>query len=481
MRDGWRLACQTTIAADAALEVPDACRSPGGKSFGDDTLVPADRVPMPAAAMGGGGAWAAALDIGTTTLAAALIDLRSGRIEAEDTALNPQSAAGPDVMSRILYAGRGAREQASLTGAVRRGVASLIAGLCGPHGIRPGDVAAAAVVGNPTMLHLWRGVDPAGLGVAPFLGQWVEATACRASDVGLPVHPSAEVYVLPAIRSHVGADAVAAAVAVGLDQAGTPAMLIDLGTNSEIVLGDARGAVASSTAAGPAFEGGGVTCGMRAAAGAIDACHVEADGRLSLHVIGGGVPIGLCGAGLLDAVAELRRAGIIDAAGRMMAPDEARDRLPKHLAARVIVNGQGKAFVLAGGVGPHDGVVLAASDVRQAQLAVAAVRAGIDLLCAEARIEPSRIARVWIAGSFGRAVRLRSLFLLGMLPAIDAERVHIAGNAAGVGARLALVDARARDRATAFARRARYVELAGRTDYAEAFEARLRFPDRTRW
>ena len=384
-------------------------------------------------------------------------------------------------MSRILHAGRGARERESLTAAVRGGVAGLVAGLCGALEIRAADVAAAAVVGNPTMLHLWRGIDPSGLGVAPLPGQWVSAIECRASDVGLPIRSSAEVFVLPAVRSHVGADAVAASIAIGLDAAEAPTLLIDLGTNSEILLGDVDGVVASSTAAGPAFEGGAVSCGMRAAAGAIDACHIEPDGRLTAHVIGGGPAIGLCGAGLLDVVAELRRAGIIEPGGRLLGIDDIPASGSGDLARRLTVNGSGRAFVVAGDVGSREAVLLTAADVRQVQLAVAAVRAAIEVLCGEAGLTPSRIARVCIAGAFGQAVRLRSLFRLGMLPAVDAERVQVVGNAAGAGARLALADGRVRQRAAAFSARARYVELAGRPDYADAFAGRLRFPESTRW
>jgi uncharacterized 2Fe-2S/4Fe-4S cluster protein (DUF4445 family) len=478
---GWRLACQATVSSDAAIEIPAVTPSPGVKSFGDQILAAPDRVPLAAAFAGEGGAWAVAIDVGTTTLAAALVHLRNGRVGAADTALNPQTGVGPDVMSRINYAGRSVGNRKALTAAVRRGLAGLVSGLCRSLEIGPSGVVAAAVVGNPAMLHLWRGVDPASLGQAPYLGQWVDSMECLGAEVELPIDAAAEVYVLPAIRSHVGADAVAAALAIGLDIADGPTLLLDLGTNSEILLGDAGGVVASSTAAGPAFEGGAVSCGMRAAVGAIDACHIEPDGRVLVHVIGGVEPTGICGAGLLDAVAELRRAGVIDPGGRMARPDDRRHGLPGHLADRMAVTDRGTCFRLAVDAQGQDAVTITAADVRQVQLAVGAIRAGIDLLCAEAGLAPSRFTRVCVAGTFGQSVRLRSLFRLGMLPDIDAQRVHVVGNAAGAGARLALIDARTRDRAVAFARRVRYVELAGRADYAEAFAQRLRFPDSTRW
>ena len=278
--------------------MPAPARASAAKGFGSAAEPDPDRLPTTAAfnprvqrPLG------LAIDIGTTTLAAAAVDLASGRTVAAGSTLNPQAEVGADVMSRIQFAGRSAGCLAQLTAAVRRGLAALTAQLSAEASASAGDLVGATAVGNPAMLHLWRGADPFGLGVAPYLGRWTEAVHTRADEVGLPIPPGAPVYVLPCVRSHVGADAVGASVAVGLDISDEPALVIDLGTNSEIVLGSAAAVFAASTAAGPAFECGGISCGMRAANGAIDALHLEPDGRWSVHAIGNEPAAGMCGPG----------------------------------------------------------------------------------------------------------------------------------------------------------------------------------------
>jgi uncharacterized 2Fe-2S/4Fe-4S cluster protein (DUF4445 family) len=255
-------------------------------------------------------------------------------------------------------------------------------------------------------------------------------------------------------------------------------LLIDLGTNSEIWLAVASRLWCASAASGPAFEGGGVACGVRAGEGAIDALHFETDGRLSLHVIGGGAARGLCGSGVLDLVAEFLRVGLIDATGYLRRAQDVPAAVPETLRSRIqeYEGGRGVVVVPAGDAG--GAVTVRAADIRQIQLAVAAIRAGIEVLCLEAGVSASGIDAIDVAGAFGQFVRKSSLLRLGLLPAVPAERVHVVGNAAGAGARLALIDERARDRAKALPARTTYVELAGRADYAEWFGRCLAFPGR---
>jgi uncharacterized 2Fe-2S/4Fe-4S cluster protein (DUF4445 family) len=326
------------------------------------------------------------------------------------------------------------------------------------------------------MLHFWCDEDPAGLGVAPYVGLWTQARHMRADEVGLPFGSEVPVYLLPSVRCHVGADAVGAAVAVGLDRVGAPSLLIDLGTNSEIVLADGERVFAASTAAGPAFECGGVSCGMRAAEGAIDALHLEADGRWSVHTIGGAASRGICGSGLMDAVSELLRVGVIDPSGRMRNQGQLRGSVPAALLARLGGTGRARQVAIVEGPGAAAGVFLAASDVRQLQLAIGAVRAGIEVLCAEAGLAAADLDTVFVAGTFGQYVRKASLLRLGLLPPLPPEQVRTVGNAAGRGAALALLDRRVRARAEDLARQAQYVELAGRPSYQEALVRNLRFP-----
>jgi uncharacterized 2Fe-2S/4Fe-4S cluster protein (DUF4445 family) len=477
LEDGWRLACALTVSETVTIEVPPETGTFAPKGFGTAARPDADRIPVVAPAAGQGGPRVGlAVDIGTTTLAAALVDLDAGEEIASRSCLNPQAEFGNDVVSRIHAAGAGDMARGRMLAAVRRGLATLVGGVLRDAGLSEPDVAAATVVGNPAMLHLWYGEDPSSLGVAPYLGRWTAARHAQARQVELPVAPAAPVYVFPSVRSHVGADAVAAAVAVGLDRGRAPALLIDLGTNSELVLGDGTRVFAASTAAGPAFECGGIACGMRAADGAIDALHLEPDGRWSVHVIGGGPPRGVCGSGLLDAVAELVRVGVIDPSGRMRGAEQARGAVPDPLIARLrSANGRRRTTIVEAGFGGRE-ISLQAADVRQLQLAIGAVRAGIEVLCAEAGLMVDALQTVFVAGTFGQYVRKASLLRLGLLPPVQPERVRTVGNAAGAGAVLALLDQRVRDRAERLAAGATYVELAGRIDYQDALARSLRFP-----
>jgi uncharacterized 2Fe-2S/4Fe-4S cluster protein (DUF4445 family) len=477
LQDGWRLGCALTLRASATLDVPPSSGGAVFKAFGTDADVDPARVPIAGvSASGARGRWGLAVDLGTTTLAAAIIDLDSGRVETALSALNPQAERGADVMSRIHMATQVRDGRGLLESAVRLGVAGLIDRMVRDRGVSSSEILAATVVGNPAMLHLWYGADPSGLGVAPYLGLWTEAIHARAEEVGLPIEPSAPVYVLPCIRSHVGADAVAAAVAVGLDKLEAPGLLIDLGTNSELVLGSVRGTFAASTSAGPAFECAGISCGMRAADGAIDALSLEADGRWSVHALGARRPAGMCGSGLLDAVAELLRAGVIDERGYLRGRDELNGKVPERLTRQIHERNTRRSVTIVEQDADGPAIALDATDIRQLQLAVAAIRAGIDLMCLDAGVAAASLGTVFVAGAFGGFVRKRSLLRLGLLPEVPAERVRTVGNAAGVGARLALLDERVRARAERLARRTRYVELAGRAEYQEALIRRMRFP-----
>ena len=477
LREGWRLACALTLRDAAVVEVPRAVRSTSLKGFGAAAVPDASRVPMFALGPAGGRATLGlAVDIGTTSLAAALVDLGTGASVKTGSVRNPQAEFGADVMSRIHAAGRDAQSRRPLMLAVRRGLAALASGLLRDAGAAAADVVAATVVGNPAMLHFWYGEDAWGLGVAPYAGRWTAALETRAEVVGMPFEPRVPVYVFPCVKSHVGADAVAAAVAVGMDDRDSPALLVDLGTNSEIVLSDGDRVFAASTAAGPAFECGGITCGMRAEEGAIDALRLEPDGRWSAHVIGDARPQGLCGSGLLDAVAELLRAGVVEPGGSLCRGGRDHDSVPDSTDQQPVQSARPRSVAIVEAGGDSLGISLDATDVRRLQLAIGAVRAGIEVLCADAGVAAADLETVFVAGTFGQYVRKASLLRLGLLPPVQPERVRTVGNAAGAGAVLALLDRRVRERAEGLAGRARYVELAGRRDYEEALLRSLRFP-----
>jgi uncharacterized 2Fe-2S/4Fe-4S cluster protein (DUF4445 family) len=473
LAQGWRLGCRLVLAADASVELGPLATAPREKSFGAPHLIEPGRVPVrgvPTAAWQLG----LAIDIGTTTLALALIDLASGEVGAARTQLNPQLAMGADVMSRIARASESEAARQALTSTVRDAIGRTSADMAREIGASPIDVVSVAVVGNPTMIQLWLGRDVASLGQAPFKGSLSGAVRLNAGDVDCPAHPQAPVYGLPGLQSHVGSDAVGGAVAVGLDCADGPVLLLDLGTNSEVVLQAGSRMFAASTAAGPAFEGRSISIGMRAEDGAIDAVRITDDGSVVTRSIGHVTPRGVCGSGLIDAVAELRRWQIIDVSGALRSADAVEGTVPETLRARIVEREWGRGFLLAGN--PEAGVILRATDVRQLQLAAGSIRAGIAVLLAEAGLAAADLTAMLVAGNFGHFVRKPSLARLGLVPDMPLERVQLAGNVAGVAARLALLDERFRERVEKLAATATFVDLGGRPGYTDAFMEALTFP-----
>jgi uncharacterized 2Fe-2S/4Fe-4S cluster protein (DUF4445 family) len=542
LADGWRLGCQLVIGAPAMIEIPTVSRSLAGKSFGAD--LPPDALVRPVVttaslpagsssslavldaaglALGVGerslraspdaladlarargeanavslavhdgelvtaragsrqSGFGLAVDVGTTSLAAAIVSLADGAVAASASALNPQVAFGADVISRIRHALDVPDGASHLMDAVRSGLATLVAELTAEAGCDPRDVVLAAVAGNPTMMHAWLGVPAGGLGRAPYAAMWSDALTVKAGSVGLAIHPNAVVLVFPLVRSHVGGDAVAAAIACGLDfPAGhdrhEPRLLIDLGTNTELMLACDGRLVVTSAAAGPAFEGGSIRCGMRGAPGAIDVVSITRDGRVATHTIGGVPARGICGSGLIDAVAELLRAGVISSSGYLRRADEVDDGL---LAARLSRADGQQAFTLVPAVdaGGKGAVSLAARDIREVQLAKGSIVAAARLLCRHVGLLPADLAEVLVAGAFGNYLRKSSALRIGLVPPIDPERVRLVGNAAGIGARYALIDRDVFARARALAARAEYVDLATDAAYQAAFIEALEFPE----
>jgi uncharacterized 2Fe-2S/4Fe-4S cluster protein (DUF4445 family) len=423
-----------------------------------------------------------AVDLGTTSLAAALVSLDDGSVVVSASSLNPQVAFGADVISRIRHTLDVPDGGAHLARAVREGLAMLTGGLADEAGCSPDDILVAAVAGNPTMTHAWLGVPIGSLGRAPYAALWTDALTVKAAAVGLPIHPNANVMVFPLVRSHVGGDAVAAAVACDLDRGldargGPPRLLVDLGTNTELLLVHDGRLVATSAAAGPAFEGVSIRNGMRAAPGAIDVVSISASGRVDVHAIGSVPAHGICGSGLIDAVAELLAAGVVTSSGYLRRPDEIPSCPP--LAARLgPVDGQQAFALLAAAIdeGGPDPVVITARDIREVQLAKGSIVAAATLLCRHVGLEPAALGEVLVAGAFGNYIRKSSAIRVGLLPLIDSERIRFVGNAAGVGARLALVDHEVLRRGRELAARAEYVDLAPHPGYQAAFMAALAFP-----
>jgi len=476
---GWRLACQAAAGETSVVHVPETSLFAGPDRIltADRTAALADYRPRDfepsdttAACFG------AAFDVGTTTLVGSLVDLVGGGETAVAAAVNPQVSFGDDVLARIGHAGAGAEQLEALRGAVVSAVNKLLDELCGAAGVARERVCELAFAGNTTMQHLLCGIDPSPLGRVPFVPVRVEALVLPADELGVAAHPRAAAYVFPVIGGFVGGDAVAGVLATGLADQDAPVMMVDIGTNGEIVLAAGGQVWAASTAAGPAFEGARISCGMRAAPGAIE--KVVFDGDVRFSVIGGAAAAGLCGSALVDLAAELLRSGLLTPAGRLLGPDELPASVPAALRRRVSVGPDGRVefFLTAGGRGAA-AVAVTGRDVRELQLAAGAIRTGVGILLRRAGVPAGELAGVYLAGAFGSFIRRSNAQRLGLLPAqIAHERIHYVGNTSLSGARWALVSDRARERAEQIARTARHVELNREADFQERFAEALIFP-----
>lgn len=410
--------------------------------------------------------YGAAVDIGTTTLVLYACDLLSGKLCRTESALNGQAVWGADVVSRIRHALEEPVGLKELHETVLRDVNALLekAGRELPGFLE--NLYHIVLCGNSVMQHLFWGLHPGGLAGEPFCTVTAAPVCAAAETAGLAAVPArCLVEFLPLLGGFVGADTTAALVS--LPEEGEDLLLIDLGTNGEIALKHRGRYTVASTACGPALEGGSIACGMRGAPGAVERVSLR-DGQIRLKVIGGGPARGLCGSGLLDAVAELLRAGVLDPTGRMRTREEYRREHPHSPLAEHIGSGQGgeKAFFFTRGDRP---VYLTQRDVRQVQLAKSAIRAGCEALLEREGLKPEEVAALYLAGAFGARADVDSALYLGLLPPVARERIQSVGNAAGTGARLCLLDRRQRERARALPARTEHVELASSPRFAEGY------------
>ncbi len=403
--------------------------------------------------------FALAFDLGTTTVVATLLDLETGQPAAVHSLLNKQQPFGADVITRIsaVMMDPGALE--TLRSLAHETLAELAAETCTEAGVEPHEVYEIVVAGNVTMLQLALGIDPEPLSMAPFTIAARELPPAAAADFGVDVHPRAPAVTFPALGAYVGPDIVAGVLATGLTLDRRVRLFIDVGTNSEIVLGSSAEALATAAPAGPAFEAAQIRCGMRAAAGAIEGVRID-DGEVALTVIGDVEPIGLCGSGLVDAVAELVRTGILDPSGRFVAG----------ASERLDAVGEEKVFRLSADV------YLSQRDVRELQFAKASIATGWTILCRELGIAPEDVSQVLLAGSFGTYLSPASAIRIGLVPRLPLTRIVSAGNVAGEGAKIAALSVTERAAARAVLDEVRYVELSGRTDFNDLFVDQLGFP-----
>jgi uncharacterized 2Fe-2S/4Fe-4S cluster protein (DUF4445 family) len=419
-----------------------------------------------------------AFDLGTTTVVATLLDLGTGTPLAVSSMLNKQQPFGADVISRISATMLDPAALGTMSRLAHETLAELAAEVCAQAGAEPADVTEVAVAGNATMTHVALGIDPEPLGVAPFIMAARQLPEVLAADLSLAVHPRARTFVFPAFGAYVGGDITAGLIASGMNRDARTRLFIDIGTNCEIVLGNRDWLLATAAPAGPAFEGAAIRCGMRAAEGAIEGVSITPD-ELTLTVIGDCEPSGLCGSGLVDAVAGLVKAGLLDHSGRLV-PDDIAAELAPALARRLTMLGPERVFVLHWLGEPGDvaaSVYLTQRDIRELQFAKAAIATGWQVLLDEAGLVASDIQQVLLAGSFGSYLSPASAIALGLVPRLPVLRVVSAGNVAGEGAKMALLSVRERAAALALLGEVRYVELSDRDGFNDAFVDQLQFPD----
>ncbi len=421
--------------------------------------------------------WALAVDLGTTTVVATLIDLVTGTPAAVASMLNKQQPFGADVITRISATMLDPEALPRLRELAQETLRELVAEVCAEAGVDPRDLYEVALAGNATMTALVLGIDPEPLGVAPFVMATAELPPVLASDLGLALHPRARAVVFPALGAYVGGDIVAGMLATGMDRDKRVRLFIDVGTNCEIVLSDGETILATAAPAGPAFEGGAIRCGMRAADGAVEVVRITED-EVELEVIGDTEPRGLCGSGLVDAVAELVRIGLLDKTGRFLSDEDARARAPG-LADRLSAVGQERVFVLHRpdpGASPEESVYLSQRDVRELQFAKAAIATGWTLLVEELGIDPGEVQQVLLAGSFGSYLSPVAAVRIGLVPRLPVLRIVSAGNVAGEGAKMGLLSVQERAGAAALLEEVTYVELSDRSDFNDRFIDLLAFP-----
>jgi uncharacterized 2Fe-2S/4Fe-4S cluster protein (DUF4445 family) len=398
-----------------------------------------------------------AVDIGTTKIAVYLVDMKTGEIAASAGLMNPQISYGEDVVSRIYTVGQAEGNPEKLQALLVDALNNSVAALCADIGGDPSHIADAVIVGNTVIHHLFLRLPVQQLGLVPYVPAVRSAVDIKARDIGLKMAPGGYVHMLPNIAGYVGADHVSMLLATEMHKREGVTLALDIGTNTEICL-NCRGRMKSvSCASGPAFEGAHIQFGMRAAKGAIERVRLSGD-RIEIQTIGDGAPVGICGSGLLDGIAQMLQNGVIDSSGRMLDHPLVRKRNDR------------REFVLVERPGEED-ITISQKDVRELQAAKAAIRLGIQALIEDAGIVEADIDRVIIAGAFGSYIDVESAMAIGMLPPLSLERYQQVGNAAGTGARLALISQERRRVALGIAAEDGYIELACIPDFNSKFAA----------
>ncbi len=459
------------LGLDLVRGLPSLLRDSGGEltvtTFGPQVLA-IERGDTRAQAYG------FAFDIGTTSVVGHLVDLEGGEVLQTVSALNPQAVYGGDLMSRIAFAMNNPEALRKLTHKIIGFLNTQIEEACDRAGVRREHVYKLTVVGNTCMHHIALGIDPTYVGLAPYAPVLRSGYVCRARDLTLKVHPNAVVCFLPIVAGFVGADTMGVILATRIYDSPEVRAAVDIGTNGEVVMGNRDKLMVCSAPAGPALEGAQIKHGMRGAVGAIDKVTITDDVRC--HVIGDAPAIGICGSGLIDVVAGMLDAGILDASGLLRV--EERERLAPGLRDRLGLVGEERQFVLlrAEETGGREDLVITQGDIRQLQLAKGAIASGILMLKHVMGVADGDLAELMLAGGFGNYLNIRSAVRIGLIPPLGGDRIHYVGNAAALGAQMCLVSEAERSRAEALARRIEHVSLAAHPDFQDIFVEAVTFP-----
>jgi uncharacterized 2Fe-2S/4Fe-4S cluster protein (DUF4445 family) len=482
---GYRLACQTFPVKDIRVEIPEESREvtlelllkhATIKEIEEPALVAKGSAPGASAKettwYDGGKAAAVtpvgekrvgiALDIGSTTMVAYLFDIVGQKIVSAEAMTNPQRQYGEDIMTRIDMAMKGGDKKKLLERVLRNGVSDLIGKLTARCGSAPGEVLRLTFVGNTAMHHFFLGLDVTRLGKVPFQPERKDSIEVMGADIGLKGLEKAKVSAPPLIAGYVGADLVGVLLATNLGEMKAPTAAIDIGTNAEIALSIGGKVVSCSAAAGPAFEGGNISHGMRATEGAISRVWSEGE-DIKFETIGKAEAIGLCGSGLIDFVSEGLRLGLIDSAGTYVRENCGDRLMGKHGNARFLLYSSGRREVS-----------VSQEDIRQLQLGKAAIHSGLEIMMDKMKL--AKLDKLLLAGAFGANMSIRNGRFIGMFPEIPLNRIIPVGNAAGTGAIQLLTDRRAREKVEDIAKKTAHVELSSEKDFQKRFIAALDFP-----
>lgn len=472
LSSGTRLACRTKIygAVQAQIE------SNGRESFVALTEARSSQwsfdPPVRNRYQAGCPCYGIALDIGTTSIAAELIDLVNGQSLGMEACLNPQTEYGGDVLTRISFAAEHTNGTQMLQAKAVEGICNLIERLTAVHGIGREDIYEMTVAGNTTMLHLFLGVSPQSLAQAPFRPAFTQQVDVNPETVGVHMAKGGVITLLPSAAAFIGADIVAGLLAVRRGFFSGTTLFIDIGTNGEIVVSKNGKLAAASSAAGPALEGMNISCGCRAEAGAMEAVAIDDNYNINIDVIGAAPLRGICGSGLIDLIAELVRCGLIEPNGRFAR----KNKLPTVLVSRLVDINERPAFM----VSDEGRIYLSQKDVRQVQLAKGAIAAAIDLLLQKLNITYADIEEILVAGAFGAHLKPSSLIGIGLLPPECQEKIRFVGNTAKEGAKAVLLNQQAASDVVALAQAIEVIDLSCQPEFQDCFIKALSYPDKNK-